>query len=86
MANCSAGSRCVECNQTHFYCDQSCNFQNGGCPAGSNCTEVIDESCDIDNECCSHFEVICSSKFKISIQVIANYVYFIVVQYDFLTI
>jgi len=70
MANCSDGSECVPCNQTHFYCNRSCAINNGGCAADETCKEVVNESCDVNNQCCSRFNVICSSKFKISIQII----------------
>jgi len=65
---CPIGSQCVECNQTHFYCNNSCAFNNGGCE--ETCIEVPNESCDAKNQCCSRSSVTCSSKFKISTKVI----------------
>ena len=61
-ANCPNGSRCVECSQTHFYCNRLCEFENGGCPAEQTCREVENESCDVNSQCCSRFNIRCSGK------------------------
>ena len=49
---CPTGSTCKVCEETGTaYCEFSCSIDNGGCPAGSTCTESA-VTCP-PGQCCS---------------------------------
>ena len=51
---------CKKCNNTNeTYCEYSCTVDNGGCPEGSQCSEVAVPTCN-PGQCCSRINVTCS--------------------------
>ena len=58
---CPNGSHCVSCKNDEYYCNKSCNIDNGGCPVGTRCEEVKNDTCAPD-QCCSRVNIFCACK------------------------
>ena len=54
---------CEENNEK--YCEYSCAVDNGGCPEGTQCAEVVVPTCN-PGQCCSRFSINCSGKWIIN--------------------
>ena len=63
---CPNGSHCVSCENQEYYCNKSCDIDNGGCPAGTRCQEITNVTC-APGQCCSQFDIFCARKFKLNI-------------------